>query len=478
MGTMARPDWNGWMKSPRNRGVWLGGLLVVVFLPTIFYVFAGARQQTSIVDHLVTVTGVQSAGLLVYTAVIGTRFKSRVAEFGVPFHRWIATSCFGLVLVHILLVLVADPNNVVIFTVLGAPARGAAAVGALIYLGIAIALGIWRRQSRLNAVHWRIAHVSAAWASGIFALAHILWIDQLVNDTLWLIVFMCILLTAVTMWLTKPKGVSNTVTGPLPKFAKWVVIIGVIVGMFGVFALWNNPSAASIGYTQHGLGPVGPPDRDMLFKVKQAGLWEMPVGQEASERATTQELRDVAQRIAVEHHELDVSVSRVAEQLAVQLPIEPSPDQKRWMREITESSGITYDRNAVFLMRQAHGRVLPLLASVRAGTRNELIRQFADEAIEYVNRHMNYLESTGLVDFSQLPEAPPPSPYQQPEEASFFDSYDTRTLIVAALIVAIVAVMIAMLISNLWKDNGKPTRPTATVNTTAVIPVGPRHRVK
>lgn len=445
------------MKSARNRGLWLGGLLVVVFLPAIVYVFGGARDQTSLIDRAVTLTGVQSAGLLVYTSVVGTRFRAKSSEFGVPFHRWLGTSVLVVVLLHIILVIIADPNNVTIFTELGNTARGMAAVSALVCILLTLGLGVYRHKLKLNASRWRIAHVMLAWSSAIFALAHILWIDQLVNDPLWLVVFMSILLIVTAMWLTKPK-VTNVTSGTLPKFAKVAVIIGVLVSVVGVFILWSNPSAASIGYSQNPLGPVGPSDRDMLFKVKQAGLWEMPVGQEASERATTQELRDVAQRISVEHHELDISVTRVATELGVQLPTEPSPDQQRWMREISASSGLDYDNRAVFLLRQAHGKVLPLLAQVRAGSRNEAIRQFADEAYDYVSRHINYLESTGLVDFSQLPEAPAPSPYQQPTEANLFDSYDSRTLIVGASIVGVLIVLLTMLVLSLIKSDGKPAK--------------------
>ena len=45
-----------------------------------------------------------------------------------------------------------------------------------------------------------------------------------------------------------------------------------------------------------------------------------------------------------------------------------------------------------------------------AGTRNDLIRSFAQRAVNVVMKHMALLESTGLVDYSILPEPPAPSP--------------------------------------------------------------------
>jgi hypothetical protein len=48
--------------------------------------------------------------------------------------------------------------------------------------------------------------------------------------------------------------------------------------------------------------------------------------------------------------------------------------------------------------------VLPVLAQVRAATENAVVREFTAEAMTYVQRHIEYLESTGLVDYAALPD--------------------------------------------------------------------------
>jgi predicted outer membrane protein len=144
-------------------------------------------------------------------------------------------------------------------------------------------------------------------------------------------------------------------------------------------------------------------DREVLHKVKQAGLWEMPVGTWASKRAVNARVREVGALIAAEHHELDGIVTAAAARLDVRLPDEPTREQQGWMREIDAQSGAAFDERAVFLLRQAHGTVLPVLAQVRSTTRNAVIREFTSEAMAFVERHIEYLESTGLVRFEQLP---------------------------------------------------------------------------
>ncbi|HEX2297853.1 MAG TPA: DUF4142 domain-containing protein [Pseudonocardiaceae bacterium] len=185
-----------------------------------------------------------------------------------------------------------------------------------------------------------------------------------------------------------------------------------------VVQYWQTQQVASgapeSGWTQTQWGPLGPADRDMLVKVRQAGLWEMPTGQQAQQQGSSERVREVGGLISAEHADLDAQVRGVAAQLGVLLPNQPSAQQQGWMAEIAGQSGSDFDRVFVQRLRAAHGKVLPVLAEVRAGTRNEMVRRFATTAATFVTRHHEYLESTGLVDFSALPEPPALAPGSPP----------------------------------------------------------------
>ncbi|MEV0581976.1 DUF4142 domain-containing protein [Nonomuraea sp. NPDC050310] len=156
-------------------------------------------------------------------------------------------------------------------------------------------------------------------------------------------------------------------------------------------------------------GPLGPADRDFLIKVRQAGLWEIPTGQQAQQLAASERVKDVGRHLVEDHTKLDVEVRKVAAALDVDLPSVPSADQQRWMAQLSARSGAAYDRDFANLLRAAHGKVFAVVAQVRAGTRNAEIRKFAQRAVVVVMRHMTLLESTGLVDHSALPEPPSPT---------------------------------------------------------------------
>ncbi|WUI03174.1 DUF4142 domain-containing protein [Spirillospora sp. NBC_00431] len=161
-------------------------------------------------------------------------------------------------------------------------------------------------------------------------------------------------------------------------------------------------------------GPLGPADRVLLVKVRQAGLWEIPVGREAARRAARPETRRNLAEIARQHERLDELDRTIAARLGVPLPDRPTAEQQSWMSEIGGKSGTEYDKTAVARLRMAHGLIYPQIAAVRASTRNTLVRQFAKQCETFVHGHMTLLEGTGFVTVDTLPDPPPVTDAPEP----------------------------------------------------------------
>ncbi|MQA15722.1 MAG: DUF4142 domain-containing protein [Pseudonocardiaceae bacterium] len=208
--------------------------------------------------------------------------------------------------------------------------------------------------------------------------------------------------------MTNPRKASPPLLPGL-RFVRWIVLGAVLLSVaVAVVLAWRAPSSPRPApwndqWTQTEWGPVSAADRDLLIKIRQACLWEGPTGQQAHQQARDPRVREIGMHIATEHAELDEQVRRVAAALGVELPSQPTDQQQVWMGEISSASGTAYDRLFVNRLRAAHGEVLPLVNGVRAGTRNAMIREFAAGAAVVIGRHMDYLESSGLVDYSMLP---------------------------------------------------------------------------
>ncbi|QNE74130.1 DUF4142 domain-containing protein [Streptomyces finlayi] len=149
-------------------------------------------------------------------------------------------------------------------------------------------------------------------------------------------------------------------------------------------------------------GPLSATDRDFLIKVRLAGLWELPAGQQAIQRAPSEATKAAGDHLVVGHTDLDRRARDVAAKLGMELPNQPTAQQQGWLRELTAASGEEYERKFANLLRAAHGKVFSLIAQVRHTTRNALIRQLASDANQTVLDHITMLEGTGYVDFDGL----------------------------------------------------------------------------
>jgi putative membrane protein len=152
-------------------------------------------------------------------------------------------------------------------------------------------------------------------------------------------------------------------------------------------------------------GVIDDTDRVFLVKVRQAGLWERPTCLRAQQQSTNERMKEICRLIADDHAQLDEEGRFIALQLNVAVPNQPSADQQAWMREFWLMRGHDFDVTAVKWLRSAHGGVYSAIASVRANTRNDMMRLFAERANTMVNKHMSLLESTGLVQYDSLPHA-------------------------------------------------------------------------
>ncbi|MFC3574710.1 DUF4142 domain-containing protein [Streptomyces yaanensis] len=189
------------------------------------------------------------------------------------------------------------------------------------------------------------------------------------------------------------------------------LLIAALVATVGAlaFPVWSYADRSGTGQANLAAGTVatkwGPltaADRDLIVRVRLAGLWELPAGQQAIERAPTPAIKEAGDHLIVGHTDLDKRVRIVAAQLGVELPNQPNEQQQGWLQELSAASGQEYQYKFANLLRAAHGKIFPAIGAVRNSTRNTLVRQLASDANQTVLDHITVLEKTGNVDFDAI----------------------------------------------------------------------------
>jgi len=155
--------------------------------------------------------------------------------------------------------------------------------------------------------------------------------------------------------------------------------------------------------TETPFGPISPAGRKLLTIVEQTSLREITTSTWAQQRSSNPAVQEAARVIITQHKDLEARDTDISTRMNLPVPREPSPDMQAGIDRMRGEFGDTFDRDYVNTLRKAHAEALVLVSTVRADTRNSLVRPFADLAGDYIKTHINLLEKTGDVEYAQLP---------------------------------------------------------------------------
>ena len=198
----------------------------------------------------------------------------------------------------------------------------------------------------------------------------------------------------------------------MPRFNHSALVIAALTTTIAAlsFPVWSYADRSGTGMSNVAAGTVntqwGPltaSDRDLIVRVRLAGLWELPAAEKAMARSKSAVVKDAADHLVVGHADLDERVRTVATQLGVALPNEPNVQQQGFLAQMDAAQdGEAFDRTWANLLRSAHGKIFPTIGAVRNQTRNTLVRQLATDTNQTVLDHITMLEKTGVVDFDSI----------------------------------------------------------------------------
>ena len=202
------------------------------------------------------------------------------------------------------------------------------------------------------------------------------------------------------------------------RLSRWLVGISAMALTFLLAPI--SPARADTGipvpattFNAKGNGSVSAADKDFVIKVRLDGLWEIAAGNMAVEKSDDPRVVNIGKSIAAQHVLLDKLDREVAKKLNIELPGKPNSDQQGWLGEMKVANSTTFDQIFIDRLRAAHGKIFPAIATIRASTRNDAVRQLAQQANQFVMTHMTLLESSGIVDYAALPTAAAPATGQK-----------------------------------------------------------------
>ncbi|MHA6796056.1 ferredoxin reductase family protein [Pseudonocardia bannensis] len=203
------------MIRPAYRALWAMSFVTVLLAPLLLA--TGAGGSSGMAMELALVLGLVPTSAIVVVVVIGSRVRSLTTAFGIErlmrLHRYLGLLALILVLVHVAMVLLADPRNIALLDLTSAPGRARAATVATVAMVVLVALAVLRRRMTLRYEVWRALHVLLAATVVTGGALHVFLLDHLVRNPLMRTVFVVMLLgllaVVVNRWVVRPLLASR-----------------------------------------------------------------------------------------------------------------------------------------------------------------------------------------------------------------------------------------------------------------------------
>jgi putative membrane protein len=141
---------------------------------------------------------------------------------------------------------------------------------------------------------------------------------------------------------------------------------------------------------------AAPSQQDVTWMqaAHQSNLAEIAAGNAAQQQATTPEVKQLGAMFVQHHTQLDTALTQAAQQLQVQLPAAPTPEQQQQLAAVQAKQGMAFDTAWIAQQIGSHVTTLAITQTeVKSGSDPAVVAQ-AQAATPVVTQHLDQLRST------------------------------------------------------------------------------------
>lgn len=201
------------MRSPvAVAAFWIGTYLFLTVLPLLVLLLHPIPEGRSFWTEFSVALGFIGLAMMALQFALTARINRIETSYGVDiilqFHRYISLVAFSFILIHPLILFVAQPETRQLLNFLQAPWRARFAVLGTLALILLVVTSIWRKPLKIPYEAWRIAHgIFAVSALGL-GLAHALGVSYYLGlfwkGVLWIAIALTALWLLIYVRLVKP----------------------------------------------------------------------------------------------------------------------------------------------------------------------------------------------------------------------------------------------------------------------------------
>jgi putative membrane protein len=133
-------------------------------------------------------------------------------------------------------------------------------------------------------------------------------------------------------------------------------------------------------------------DKAFVRKAMEGGMAEVQLGQLASEKASSDDVKQFGQKMVDDHTKLNEQMQPVAQQLGVNPPKQLSKKDQETKAKLQSLSGTEFDNEYIKLMLKDHKKDAAEFKEEAQRTQNPAVQQAAQQGSQVIDQHLQLIE--------------------------------------------------------------------------------------
>ncbi|MBA3923051.1 MAG: DUF4142 domain-containing protein [Nostocaceae cyanobacterium] len=154
----------------------------------------------------------------------------------------------------------------------------------------------------------------------------------------------------------------------------------------------ENPSP-SVSPTPSGQNNLSVVDKKFMTEAAQGGLAEVQLGQLASQRATSDAVKQFGQRMVQDHTQANTQLKQLASQKGVTLPTTIGSENQKVKQQLSKLSKTRFDKAYINDMVKDHVKDVSLFQSEAQGGQDTDVKAFAAQTLPTLQKHLQMAKS-------------------------------------------------------------------------------------
>ncbi len=133
-------------------------------------------------------------------------------------------------------------------------------------------------------------------------------------------------------------------------------------------------------------------DRSFVMEAARDGLGEVQIAQLAQQKASSDQVKDLAQKLVNDHQKANDELKSIASQENITLPTEPSQKDKARIDRLSKLSGQRFDQ--AFLKEQVrdHQKDIRAFRQEADNGQDAQLKQFAQKNLDVMQQHLSMVQ--------------------------------------------------------------------------------------